>query len=633
MRIADASIANALRPLSAADLPQRLFEGSTTLPRLLRYRAETQGGTLALREKDRGVWRRYTWSHYYATVRRVALGLAALGLRAGDRIAIASENTPEWFYADLGAESLGAVTVGIYPTNPWPELQYIVGHSGARIVFTGDQEQTDKVIEALEREGGLPAVERIVCVDMKGMRGYRHEKLMSFADLLELGDAHLRERPSAGADLDAAIDAASPDDCCILVYTSGTTGPPKGSMISHRNIIYSAFTYAEGCGVLERHFEAVCYLPLCHMAERCYSMVMQLVTGGSINFAESIDTVAANVREIAPTFFIGVPRIYEKLHQGFLLKLDDSGPVQRWAFRQAMRLGRGLSERRHARVGRRASVIAHWPRPFTGRCSATSTAIWASTGHATGCAPARPSRPSSCGSSTSLGSRSARVTGLPSAGRGLPPARRSLPPRRRRHRVARRGVGPGRRRRDHPSQPGRFPGLFRRCERNLPELVRRRLAGVGRHRRGARQRRDHRRRPQEGDHHHQRRQEHLAFRDRERAEGQPIHRRSDRRRGGAQVRRCPDTDRLRHRRTMARDRGLAYTTYRSLTLLPEVGALVQQVVDAVNSRFARVESVRRFVLLEKQLDHDDGELTATQKVRRGVIDKKFQKELAEIYGE
>ena len=177
--------------LSPATLGERLFQGDATLPRLLRYRSQTQGGELALREKDRGVWRRYTWEHYYRTVRRVALGLRALGLRAGDRVAIASENTPEWFYADLGAESVRAVVVGIYPTNPWPELQYIVGHSGARIVFTGDQEQTDKLLDALKFEGGLPEVEHIVCVDMKGMRGYRHEKLLSFDALLQLGDQYL----------------------------------------------------------------------------------------------------------------------------------------------------------------------------------------------------------------------------------------------------------------------------------------------------------------------------------------------------------------------------------------------------------------------------------------------------------
>ncbi|MBW7850314.1 MAG: AMP-binding protein [Rhodospirillales bacterium] len=634
MRIADASIANALRPLSAADLPQRLFEGSTTLPRLLRYRAETQGGTLALREKDRGVWRRYTWSHYYATVRRVALGLAALGLRAGDRIAIASENTPEWFYADLGAESLGAVTVGIYPTNPWPELQYIVGHSGARIVFTGDQEQTDKVIEALEREGGLPAVERIVCVDMKGMRGYRHEKLMSFADLLELGDAHLRERPSAGADLDAAIDAASPDDCCILVYTSGTTGPPKGSMISHRNIIYSAFTYAEGCGVLERHFEAVCYLPLCHMAERCYSMVMQLVTGGSINFAESIDTVAANVREIAPTFFIGVPRIYEKLHQGFLLKLDDSGPVQRWAFRQAMRLGRGLSERRHARVGatglgdRALAASLYWT-------------MFRNIHRYMGLDRSRHRLCAGAAVSPEL-MRFFDIIGLPvSQGYGLTECGGVA--------FLQRGVhcrpgGAGTALRGVEwvqaddgeiilRSPGVFLGYFADASATSQSLSADGWLASG----------DIVEVLDNGE---------ITVVDRKKAIiitsggknispseienalkdspyiAEAIVVGEGRKFVGALIQIDYDTV-----GRWARDRGLAYTTYRSLTLLPEVGALVQQVVDAVNSRFARVESVRRFVLLEKQLDHDDGELTATQKVRRGVIDKKFQKELAEIYGE
>jgi long-chain acyl-CoA synthetase len=168
------------RATVAADvtsLHNALQDAAITIPQLLRQRAGRDGDRLALREKEHGIWKRYSWSHYYATARLVALGLMSLGIKPGDRVAIAGEDTPEWFYADLGIQMIGAIAVGIYPTNPWVELQYIVRHCGARVVVTGDQEQTDKVLDALA-DDGLPALEAIVCIDMKGLRHYRQKQLM-----------------------------------------------------------------------------------------------------------------------------------------------------------------------------------------------------------------------------------------------------------------------------------------------------------------------------------------------------------------------------------------------------------------------------------------------------------------------
>src|SRR5690606_18882913 len=150
-----------------------------TMPQVLKHRAETQGTELALREKQKGLWRRFTWEDYFETARLTAIGLHALGFRPGDRLAVAGDDSPQWLFADLGAQIAGGACLGIYPTNPWPELQYIVRHSRARIVVCGDQEQADKVLEARRHEGGLPDVEHIVCVDMKGMRQYREPGLMS----------------------------------------------------------------------------------------------------------------------------------------------------------------------------------------------------------------------------------------------------------------------------------------------------------------------------------------------------------------------------------------------------------------------------------------------------------------------
>src|SRR5882762_7100017 len=341
--------ANPPRTALASDtaaLRRTLRDASITIPQLLRQRAQLHGDQLALREKEYGIWNRYSWSHYYETARLVALGLMSLGIKPGDRVAIAGEDTPEWFYADLGIQMIGAVAVGIYPTNPWVELQYIVRHSGSRVVVTGDQEQTDKVLDAMANDGGLPTLEAIVCVDMKGLRHYRQKQLMSFETLCNLGKAYALEHPDANASLDRLIDQASPDDVCILVYTSGTTGPPKGAMLTHRNLIYASYIYAEAVDIADKPFESVCYLPLCHVAERCYSEVMQLVLGGTVSFAESIDTVAVNIREIAPTFFVGVPRIYEKLQQNFMFKLGESGRLRQAFTKACFALGRKLSDRR-----------------------------------------------------------------------------------------------------------------------------------------------------------------------------------------------------------------------------------------------------------------------------------------------
>ncbi len=621
--------------LNLDTLTDRLSRGEVTLPQLLRYRWQhTQHDAVALREKDRGIWQRYSWGHYYNTVCRVALGLRALGVRATDRVAIASENCPEWYYADLGAESIGAVAVGVYPTNPWVELQYIVRHCEAKVVFTGDQEQTDKVLDALAQGDGLPKLEHIVCIDMKGMNGCSDERLLSFDALLKLGDKFLEENPLASGELDASIDAGMPDDDCIYVYTSGTTGPPKGAMISHRNIVYSAYAYAEACEQIGRRFEAVGYLPLCHIAERCFSMVMQLVLGGCVNFAESIDTVASDVRDIAPTFFIGVPRIYEKLQQGFLFKLEESGSFQRWTFHKVMKLGRALSDRRQASVSppslrdRILFSLLYWlmfrnihrymglNRSYHRLCAGAAV------------------------SPEML--RFFDIIGLPlSQGYGLTESGGVAFLQRPTHRrigaagTALRGVDW--RLADDGEILIRSPGIFKGYYRDekatqdtiSPDgwLITGDIVEV----------------LDDGE---------IMIVDRKKAiiitsGGKNIapseieHALTDspflreaivvgeaRKFLGALIQIDFDTV-----GRWARERGLAYTTFKSLTQLPEVKELVDGIVSNVNSKFARVENIRRFVLLEKELDHDDGELTATQKVRRSIINTKFAKELVEIYGE
>lgn len=631
--------APAVRPRSAAgstpdrEIASALRTGDTTLPRLLRHHALSRPSTLALREKDRGIWQRYDWAHYYGRARQVAMGLLSLGIRPGDRIAVASEDTPEWFYADLGAQMIGAVVVGIYPTNPWPELQYIVRHCGTRAVFTGDQEQTDKVLDAMAREGGLPDVEAVICTDMKGLARYEHGSLMSFDALRAMGEAFRAADEGADRRLDALIDAGTPDDTCILVYTSGTTGPPKGAMLSHRNLIVSATAYADAVGMAGHPLSCVCYLPLCHFAERCYSMVMQLVLSGEVSFAESIDTVAGNIREIAPTFFIGVPRIYEKLKQNFTFRLGETGRVRRALAGRMLAAGRALSDRRQA-AGGRSSVA---DRILFG------CLYWALFRNVQRYLGLDRTRHRLCaGASVSAETlRFFDIIGLPvSQGYGLTESggvafiqddahRRlggcGLPLRGVEWRRAEDGEilirGPsvfgGYWRDEAATAATMTPDGWLKSGDIVELMDNGELAVVDRKKAIIITAGGKNIAPSEIEN---------ALKDSHYVK-EAIVVGEARKFVGALIQ--IDYDNVGR---WAQERNLTYTNYRSLALLPEVRDLVQEIVDETNGRFARVENVRRFVILQKELDHDDGELTATQKVRRAMIERKFSRELEIIYG-
>ncbi len=610
---------------------EALVAGAATLPRLLRAHAQRKADTRALREKDLGVWRRYDWAHYFAQAQRFALALTAAGVQRGDRIIIAGENTPEWFYADLGAEMIGAVPVGIYPTNPWPELQYIAQHSAARIAVTGDQEQTDKVLEAQSQGDGLPALERILCVDMKGMRNYDAPGLSSFDAFLQQGDAYRAATPDADTALEAALEHASPDDVALIVYTSGTTGKPKGAMLTHRNIVSGVHAYAKAVGALDKPFEAVGYLPLCHAAERCYTMAMHLVLGGTVNFAESIDTVAQNVREIAPSFFIGVPRIWEKLKEGFEFRLRESGVVRQAIARRLLRAGYRLDKKRQE--GR---SLNPWDRLMSAACH---TFLFANLQKHLGLN--RTHHRLCAGASVSPETlRFFSVIGLPiSQGYGMTESAGCCFIQRTpytRHGGCGVPIDGVEFRMDDDGEarvrgPIVFKGYFLNEQATL-ETVEDGWLHTG----------DIVTQFDNGE---------IAIIDRKKAiiitsggkniapseienalKDSPYIREvivvgDGRKFLGALIQIDFDNVSL-----WAGDRELAFTTYKSLTQLSEVRDLIQGVVNHVNSQFARVENIRKFVLLEKELDHDDGELTATQKVRRAVIDTKFARELEQIYG-
>jgi long-chain acyl-CoA synthetase len=615
---------------TASRLHAALKEASITIPQLLRQRAATHGDRLALREKEYGIWNPYSWTHYYRTARALALGLLSLGIKPGDRVAIAGEDTPEWFYADLGTQMIGAIAVGIYPTNPWIELQYIVRHSGARVVITGDQEQTDKVIDAMGNNDGLPAVEAIVCIDMKGMRHYRQPNLMSFERLCELGNAYALEKADVETTLDQLITQASPDDVCIMVYTSGTTGPPKGAMLTHRNLVYAAFTYAQTVGIADRPFESVCYLPLCHVAERCYSLVMQLVLGGVVSFAESIDTVALNIREIAPSFFVGVPRIYEKLQQAFLFKLDESSRLRQRLTRACLAFGRKLSDRRQdgtASWWDRFAYVLLYLLMFRNIQRHLGLAF---SRHRL-CAGASIS-PETLRFFDIIGRPVSQGYGLTESGGvafiqtdnhhriggcGLPMPQTEWKLDADGEILLRNpGVFKGYFLDEKASTASLEPGGWLRTGDIVDVLDNGEIAVVDRKKAIIITAGGKNISPSEIEN---------ALKDSEFIKEAIVVGEAKKYLGAIiQV----DYDNVGR---WARDRALPYTNYKSLSQLPEVHEHIGRIVNETNKRFARVENVRRFAILEKELDHDDGELTATQKVRRAMIEKKFARELAIIY--
>ncbi|GHE14589.1 AMP-dependent synthetase/ligase [Klenkia taihuensis] len=318
--------------------PSTQGTGTTTVVTRVRDRAcETPTG-VAMRSKEKGLWRETSWSQYWDDVLDVAHAYLDLGVQRGDRVAIQSENRREWLVADLAAVAVGAVTVGLYPTNPPAEVVHVLRDSGARVLVAEDQEQLDK---ALEVSAELPALEHLLYIEPRGIRGrYTDARLTSWADLLDRGRAHRAAHPGA---VEQAMAQTQPGDLMTLIYTSGTTGAPKGAMLTVGNVEATIAALTGPAGLLDPPAGpkdlSLSYLPLCHVAERIFTTWNNAATGIQVNFAESIDTVPENLREIQPTFFFAVPRIWEKLLATVQVKQSAASTLKR----NAGNLGLALS--------------------------------------------------------------------------------------------------------------------------------------------------------------------------------------------------------------------------------------------------------------------------------------------------
>jgi long-chain acyl-CoA synthetase len=306
-----------------------------TLPQMLRLQARAQPKRVAIRQKDFGIWHPVSWADYFRRASHVGLGLNTLGLSAGGHLGVLSENRLEWALAQMGAGLIGAVAVGVYPTSPWPEVAYVLGHAEVEVVICEDQEQTDKVLAARAQ---LPRLRRIVMIETKGLRSFapeQRELIVTFAEVEREG-ADCAGR-GEGDMIEAALARQHLDDIGLMIYTSGSTGKPKGAMISYRNIRGVVPGIVERCQ-LDAATSHLSYLPLCHVAEQMLTMFVPLYLGSTVNFGESIRTVQEDLREVAPSMFLGVPRIWEKLHAAISIKMQETGRWRRALFERALAL-------------------------------------------------------------------------------------------------------------------------------------------------------------------------------------------------------------------------------------------------------------------------------------------------------
>ena len=608
--------------------------GFLTVAAMVRDWADRLPDHIAFREKDLGIWQETTWARYWDVVLDAAHGLVALGVEPGDRVSIHAEDRPEWVILDMATVAVRAMTVGLYPTNPAPEVQYMLEDSGSEVHLAEDQEQADKVMEVID---SLPHIRKIIHIEPRGFRKWRDDNRFIFwDDFIELGRQHRAENPGA---VENIMAAAKSEDIITLVYTSGTTGPPKGAMISNANFAYAVtqVLYVEGRipgKPLNSEDLILTYLPLCHVAERIFSTWSSVSSGASLNFAESIETVQQNLREIQPTIFFAVPRIWEKIHATVAIKGKDGTLFKRLWFGMGMKMAatigrqrvdndgdftfvsrllyvvgyplvfRALQERiglRRARyaVSGAAAIAPEVIRDFLG----LGIPIFELYGMTENCAVATTNRPHRNKVGTvgepypNIGFRIDEETGEIQT----------------RHEA-------------------NFVGYWNKPDKTAETYTEDgwlKTGDVGEWVDGT----------------------HVKIVDRMKdiiitSGGKNI--------SPSEIENSLKTSPYVKEAMVVGDgkkflsalmgieidvvgdwatrRAIPYTTYRDLSEKPEVIELMQGVVNETNEKFARVENIRKFRMIPKELDHEDGELTATQKLKRAAMDEMFGELINDMYG-
>jgi long-chain acyl-CoA synthetase len=589
-----------------------------SLPAFLLKHARTRGGETALREKHRGRWREWTWAEYAQRVARVAHGLRGLGVEPGDQVAVHAENRPEWVVADLAIQGLGAVSVGIYPTSPAAEVQYLLQHSESVVLIAEDEEQLDK---AMAVRDDLPMLRKLVVIDTRNVRLRDDPMVMTFAEL---------EAEGALPDYEQAVTALAPDSTAVLVYTSGTTGPPKGAMLSHRNLHWAAQRFGEAFGTGPDD-EILSYLPLCHVAERLSSVMNATATGYVVNFGDGGPAFAQDMRDVQPTVFVGVPRVWEKMLATVEIRMADASRLKRLACGVALREGRRLARKRmRGRLSGADRLRAVAADALALRALRDKLGLRRVRLAISGAAPIAPQvlewlwavgvpvheaygQTENCAICTITPAGDVRVG---TVGRPMQGAEVSL----------------GEDGEILTRSTAVFRGYFKNPEATAEALDDESWLHTG----------DVGTFDERG---------HLSITDRKKdiiitAGGKNISPSEieNALKVSPYVREAVVVgDRRKYLVALigieldtvgdwAARRNLAFTTNADLARKREIRELIGEWVERCNGQFSQVEGIKRFALLEKELDHEDGELTATQKVKRRALEQQFSAQIEALYG-
>ncbi|MBR0970030.1 MULTISPECIES: AMP-dependent synthetase/ligase [Bradyrhizobium] len=313
------------------DRPAVLTVADTIAKSFLRA-AETRGDRPAIREKKFGIWQPTSWREWLEISKEIAYALHACGFVPGDVASIIANAVPEWVHVDMGILCAGGVSTGIYPTDASTQVEYLVNDSRTKVIFAEDEEQLDKILACRAR---CPSLQRIIVFDMEGLSGFSDHMVMSLDEFRALGRNHMVDREALWQEM---IDSRSAGDLAVLVYTSGTTGPPKGAMHANLSVTHQ-MRHANDFIPARENDDRLIFLPLCHVAERIGGYYISVALGSVMNFAESPETVPDNLREVQPTVFLAVPRIWEKFYSAITIALKDATPFQQWVYRRAIEIG------------------------------------------------------------------------------------------------------------------------------------------------------------------------------------------------------------------------------------------------------------------------------------------------------
>ena len=597
-----------------------------TIPAIFWNAVEKRGPTVWMRQKHLGIWRSSTWDQTARAVSEIAGGLMSLGFAAGECASILANTAVEWVWADLAVLSCGGVSNGIYPTDAASQVQFLCEDSRTTILFVEDDEQLDK---ALEVRAQLPKLRKIVVFDMEGLRNVSDPAIISLDALRALGREYLAKHPNA---IKERVAACKPEDLAILVYTSGTTGKPKGAMHLHQGLVYTLHGYNTLVTQDERD-ERMCFLPLCHIAERMGGEYHALYTGAKLNFVENPETIPENVREIAPTVFTAVPRVWEKFYSGVMISLKEAGAVQQAAYGWGIGVGTEIADKVLAGTPvdgwlKFKFTIAQWialnnVRKMIGihraRFLVTGAApispdlvrwylalgvpmleVWGMTetcGASTG-VPANKMKPGSIGPSVSFNEvRLDPVTSeLMVRGKNVFAGYLNLP-----EKTAETFDKDGWL---HTGDVGVVDadGYYKITDR-MKDII---ITAGGKNVTPSELENDLKFSPYVTDA--------VVIGDK---------------RPYLTVIIMIDQENV---EKFAQDGDVPFSNYASLTRAPEVQALIQGEIDRVNKKFARVEQIKKFFLLENQLTAEDEELTPTMKLKRKLVEKKYSPQIEVMYG-